>query len=367
MKIKLNRDPKQLEVLKLAGSKNREVSSAAMEMLAGFITPLIEQVIYKASLSDSIYTKLYYDADTTPSIPLDFYIDKKVDFVRVWSQTIAGGLPRNEIAGLQELKVQTYGLDSSVGFLKRYARLGQLDHVARALKWMAQELLVKIETNAFTPVFGAVAQASTQGLNHVISAANAGQLTLEDFSKLITRAKLINAATIDGGTPIAGGYRGVTDLFLGVTAMEKIRSWTYNPLNTIAGPTGTEGTPGGTSVGIPAPEKFREQIYSNAGLSEVWGLRLHEVYELETNGAYSVIFDNYYGGSYTVGTNSFILGVDMSRDALVKPVETSNDGYEVGVFNDDQYVTREEKVGWYTHREEGAVVLDDRALSGLVW
>lgn len=363
MKIKLNRDPKQLEVLKLAGSKNREVSNAAMEMLAGFITPLIQQVIYKASLSDAIYSKLTYDQDTTPSIPLDFYIDKKADYVRVWSQTIAGGLPRNEIAGLQELKVQTYGLDSSVGFLKRYARLGQLDHIARALKWMAQELLVKIETNAFTPVFGAVAQASTNNLAHVISAATTGSLTLEDFSKLITRAKLINAANIDGGTPIAGGYRGVTDLFLGVTAMEKIRAWTYNPLNTEAG--AKNGSNWATAV--PAPEKFREEIYSNAGLAEVWGLKLHEVYELESNGAYSVIFDNYYGGSYTVGTNSLVLGVDMSRDALVKPVEVTNDGYEVGVFNDDQYVAREEKIGFYTHREEGAVVLDDRALSALIW
>ena len=366
MKIKLNRDPKQLEVLKLAGSRNRETSNAAMEMLAGFITPLIQEVIYKASLSDSIYTKLSYDQDTTPSIPLDFYIDKKTDFVRVWSQTIAGGLPRNEIAGLQELKVQTYGLDSSIGLLKRYARLGQLDHVARALKWMAQELLVKIETNAFTPIFGALAQASTNSLSHVIAAATTGSLTLEDFSKLITRAKLINAAGIDGGTPIASGYRGVTDLFLGVTAMEKIRAWTYNPLNTTVG--ASIATAAGTAaVGIAAPEAFREQIYSNAGLAEVWGLKLHEVFELESNGAYSVIFDNYYSGSYTVGTNSLVLGVDMSRDALIKPVETSNDGYEVGVFNDNQYYDRDDKIGFYTHREEGAVVLDDRALTGLVW
>lgn len=367
MKIKLDRNPQQVELLKLAGSRNSEVSKKATELLAALISPIIQQVIYKASLSDAIFSPFRYDQDTLPSIPLDFYIDKKTDYVRTWSQSIAGGLPSNFISGLQELKISTYPIDSAVSFLKRYARLGQLDHVARALQWMAQEILVKTETNSFSPVMAAVASANTNGLDHVISAATTGVLTLEDFSKLITRAKLINAATIDGGTPVASGYRGVTDLFLSVTAFEAIRAWTYNPLNTKAGPQGASGTATATNVGIAAPDAFREQIYSNAGLGEVWGLKLHEVYELESTGAYSVIFDNFYSGSYTPGTNSFILGVDMSRDALIKPIEVDDMGREVGVFADDQFVRRSEKIGWYAHREEGAVVLDDRALSGIIW
>lgn len=366
MKIKLNRDPKQLELLKAAGSENGQTSAAAMEILASFITPIVQQVIYKASLTDAIYSKLQFDQDQSPSIPLEFYIDKRTDFVRVWSQTLPGGLPSNFVSGLQELKVQTYDLDSAVHFLKKYARLGQLDHVARALKWMAQELLVKVETNAWTPILAAVAAASTNGLSHVTSAANTGSLTLEDISKLITRAKLINAATIDGGTPIASGYRGITDLFVGVSAMEQFRSWTYNPLNTKVGASITTAN-GTAAVGIPAPEKFREEIYSNAGLADVWGLKLHEVYELETNGAYSVIFDNYFSGSYTVGTNNLVVGIDMSRDALVKPVEVDSDGSEVSVQVDDQWTTRSQKLGFFSRKNEGAVILDDRALTSCVW
>jgi len=365
MKIKLNRDPKQLELLKLAGSKNKEVSAQAMEILAGFISPIIQQVIEKAGLSDAVYTKLSFNQDDQPTIPLDFYIDKKVDYVRVWSQSIAGGLPSNFISGLQELKVSTYTIDSAVSFLKRYARLGQLDHIARALKFMAQEILVKTETNSWTPILAALATASTNNLSHVIDAGTVGTLTLEDFSKLITRAKKINAASIDGGTPVASGVRGVTDLFLGLTGMEAIRSWTYNPLNTKAGVTGTGGTPTGSSVGIPAPEAFRSQVYANAGLAEVWGLKLHEVYELESDAAYSVIFDSFFQGSYTVGTNSVIVGVDMSREALIKPIEVDENGFEVGVYADDQWTLRSEKLGMVAKRNEGAVILDDRALTGL--
>jgi hypothetical protein len=367
MKIKLNRDPKQLELLKLAGSKNKEVSAQAMEILAGFISPIIQQVIEKAGLSDAIYSKVTFNQDDQPSIPLDFYIDKKVDYVRVWSQSIAGGLPTNQISGLQELKVSTYTIDSAVSFLKRYARLGQLDHIARALQFMAQEILVKTETNSWTPILAALGSASTNSLAHVISAATVGSLTLEDFSKLITRAKKINAASIDGGTPVASGVRGVTDLFLGITGMEAIRSWTYNPLNTKAGVTGTGGTPTGSSVGIPAPEAFRSQIYANAGLAEVWGLKLHEVYELESDAAYSVIFDNYYQNSFTPGTNSLIVGVDMSREALIKPVEVDDNGNEVGVFADDQWTQRSEKLGFFSRRVEGSCVLDDRCLTGLLF
>jgi len=365
MKIKLNRDPKQLELIKLAGSKNREVSSQAMEILAGFIGPILQQVIYKAGTSDVIYSKLTFDQDTLPTIPLDFYIDKKVDFVRTWSSSIPGGLPTNFISGLTELKVSTYGIDSAVSFLKRYARLGQLDHVARALKWMAQELLVKTEINAWTPVLAALANASTNNLAHVIASTTAGVLQLDDFSRLITRSKKINAAGIDGGTP-NGYYKGVTDMFLSPEAMEQIRGWVYQPLNTRVG--ASIATANGTAaVGIAAPDSMREEIYRQAGSAEVFGIQLHEVYELSPEGPYGVIFDAYFSGSFVAGTNNLVVGVDLSREALIETVEVDGNGGEVRVYNDDQFTIRSEKIGFAAEKNLGNVVLDDRALTGLTY
>jgi len=369
MKINLKRDPQSLELIKLAGSKNREVSKQAMEILAGFITPIIQTVIYKASVADGIYTKLTYDQDTSPSIPLDLYIDKKVDFVRVWSQSIAGGLPSNLIQGLTEMKISTYELNSAVSFLKRYARLGQLDHVGQAIKWMAQEILVKREINAFTPILAALAGATTNGLSHIINSTTAGVLQIDDFNRLWTRARKINAASIDGGTPVAGGAKGITDLFLSPEMMEQVRAFAYQPMNTRIGVQTVIGTPAnayGGATAVPLPDSVREEIYRNAGASEIFGLTLHDINELSPEGPYGVIFDQYYGGTFTAGTSNLVIGLDLGRTSLIEAVETDENGNELVVLADDQWVSRSEKIGWYANRNQGHVVLDDRVAVGLI-
>ncbi len=362
MKIKLEHNEKQLELIKLAGSKNRATSEAAMEILAGFVSPIIQTVIDKAAISNSIYTTLEYNQDDAPSIPLDLYIDKQVDYVRVWSQSIAGGLPTNHIQGLQELKFTTYEIDSAVSMLKQFARVAGLENLSRALNRMAQEILVKRETNSFVPVLASLAQASTNNLSHVIAATTSGFFQLDDLNRLWTRARKINAATIDGGTPVAGGAKGLTDLFVAPEVLENIRGFVYNPLNTRSG--NTNGSNYATSVALP--DSMREKIYQNAGAAELFGVAIHEVLELSPEGPYNVIFDNYYNGSFTAGTSKLALGVDLTRESCLKPVEVDETGGQVSTMPDDQFTARSQKIGFYSVVHEGAIVVDDRALTGIV-
>lgn len=359
MKIKLEKNEKQIELIKAAGSKSRAISEAAMEILASMVSPIIQTVIDKAALSNAIYTTLSYNQDEAPSIPLDLYIDKQVDYVRVWSQSIAGGLPTNQIQGLQELKFSTYQLDSAVSMLKQFARVAGLDNLARALNRVAQELLVKRETNAFTPVFAAVAGASTNNLSHVIAATSAGLFQLDDLNRLLTRTRKINAA-FNGGTP-AGAAKGLTDIFVSPEILENIRSFVYQPLNTRSGAVATSG-----ATAVPLTDSMRDAIYQSAGAAELFGVSIHEVLELSPEGAYNVIFDNYSSASFTAGTSQFVLGVDMSREALLKPVEVDETGGSVVTQPDDQFVQRAGKIGFYSTVNEGAIVIDDRALSGLI-
>lgn len=363
MKIKLENNENQVELIKAAGSKNRATSEAAMEVLASLVSPIIQTVIDAAASSQAIYTNLPYNQDSAPSIPLDLYIDKDVDYVRVWSQSIAGGLPTNHIQGLQELKFTTYQLDSAVSMLKQFARVGGLNNLARALNRVAQELLVKREINAFTPVLAAVAQASTHNLSHVIGAATAQTFQLDDLNKLLTRARKINAATINNGTP-ASPAKGLTDIFVSPEILEDIRSFVYQPLNTRSGK--VDGTGGSTAVALT--DTMRDKIYQAAGASELFGVAVHELLELSPEGAYSVIFDNYYSASptFTGGTSQLVLGVDMSREACIKPVEVDENGGSVVTYPDDQFVTRSQKIGLASTVNEGAVILDDRALLGIV-
>ena len=65
--------------------------------------------------------------------------------------------------------------------------------------------------------------------------------------------------------------------------------------------------------------------------------------------------------------DELVLGIDRSRESLVRPVAV--DGENGGEFNliaDDQYSIRQNKIGYFGSLEEGRVVLDDRALIGTV-
>lgn len=365
MKITLNRTPEQVQLVKAMASKNREEALKAQDIVAALVAPLIQTVIDRASTSDTIYDTLTFNQDEHPSIPLDLYYDKSADYVRVWSQTMAGGLPTNHIQGLTELKFTTYSLDSAVSCLKRYARLGQLDNVARMIKRMAQEILSKQELNAWTPILAAVAQASTNvngnAISHVIAATTAGILQINDFNNLITRSKKLNRSW-DGGTPAE--VFGVTDIYMSAEKMADVRAFAYQPMNTRQG--AITATAAGTSAtSVPLPDDVRSKIYNAAGASEIFGLTLHELPELSTDSAYGVIFDSFYGGSFTAGTTELVLAVDKSREAFVKPVEVDENGSRVITQADDSFTIRSEKLGYFSKCQQGAVVLDSRAVCAL--
>jgi hypothetical protein len=359
MNITLEKNAKSVELIKMAGSRNKAESAAAMEVVAAFATPIIQTVIDKAGVSNTIFKSWGYDQDTNPSIPLDIWIDKKVDHVRVWSQTIAGGLPTNYIQGLTELKFSPYDLDTAISMDKKFARVNGLENVSRALKRMAQELLIKQEINRFTPLLAALAVASTNNLAHAFAATATGVLQMDDFNSLLLRGRLINAAW-DGGTPDASSAKGVTDVYLSATMMAQIRSFVYQPMNTRTVPAA------GANTAMPLPDSIREEIYRNAGTSEVFGIGLHEVLELESTGIYSLIFDSYYAGTFTPGTHSLVLGIDATRDGLLAPYENSDNGGNVSTLPDDQFVARSNKIGWYAHATQNAVVADDRQVLGLI-
>ena len=361
MKIKLDKTPEQVELIKAAGSKNREVSAKALEILAEFISTLMQQVINRAAVATNLYDRISYAEDSYPSIPLDIWLDKPADTVRVWSQSIAGGLPTSHVQGLQELKFVPFTLDSAVSMLKKYARLGQLENVSRAIERMTQEILSKKEVAAFTPILAATAQSSTNvngvALSHILPSVAAGVFQIADLNALLVRVKKINSAW-DGGTPVASN-RGVTDLFLSYQRMADVRSFAYQPVNTRSGAVATSGA---SSVALP--DSIRESIYNAAGTSEIFGVALHEVNELDAASPFTAIFDNYYNGTFTAGAE-LILGIDSSRPSLIQAVETGANESEANVMVDDQFLTRQEKLGWYVQTNQCYNVVDDRALCGL--
>ena len=365
MKIQFEKNPEQIELIKALASENKTVAMEAQEAFAAFISDVVQQVLLQAGTASMIYRDVEFDEDDSPSIPLDLYYGLNEGHISVWSQTVGGGLPTNFVQGMQEMKVNTYRLDSAISMDKRYVRRARLDVVAAGLERMANEILVKQERNAWAVILKLLAEASTNGTQHVFRVGTAGTFQLDDMNKLWTLVRRLNAA-YTGGTPQALQSRGLTDIFVSPEVKEQIRAFAYNPMNTRSG--------GGTSAGnVALPDSVREEIYRAAGTNEIFGVTIHELLELGESRKYNDLFDTFagsttFGGSaFTSATDELILGIDASRNAFLRPVAIQSETRgQVRVLPDDQFLARSQKVGFYSYVEEGRVAVDARAAVGLI-
>lgn len=364
MKINLKKDQEKSELLAAMASKNREESLKAQTAFAALVGPVIPQVLNHYAASKVIYKDIPYAMDEVPSIPRDLYQDNIEGLFFVWSQATPGGLATQEVWGHDEWRFKTYCLDSAISFSKVYARQARLDVVAKAIERLSQEILVKTEYQAWNTVLTALAGASTNGADHLISATTAGNFQLDDVNRLWTFVKRLRNSWV-GGTPIGAPGRGLTDLFVSPEVTEKIRAMAYNPVNTTAVPNTDEST----ALGLP--DAMRERIYTQAGMPEIFGVKINELNELGVGKIYNSIFDSVLaaagGVSFDGSTQEIVLGFDLSLESAIRVIASDSEtGSTFQLEPDDQFVARQQKVGWYGSLEEGRIVMDNKAFVGLI-
>ena len=357
MKLKLKNTPEQVELIKAMGSRDANVAREATQAFAAFIGPVVSKVLMQAGTASAVYSDLAYDEDDNPSIPLDLWVGEGEGYTTVWSQNVAGGLPTSNVEGFSELKVATYRLDSAVSMLKRYVRRGRLDVVSKAVERMTNEVLVKQERNAWAVVLKALAEAQSNGADH-LERITGGALTLGGLNSLITLVKRINTSYAGGTTD--SSY-GLTDLFVSPEIKGDIRAFAYNQV---------------TNSSTDLPAGVREEIFRNAGAQEIYGIAIHEMVEFGVGKKYNTLFNSFYGGTnggnpldFDQGNSGdeILVGLDLTKDAFVRPVaRNSETGGTFTALPDDQFVTRADKVGFYGSLEEGRVCLDGRAVAGLI-
>jgi hypothetical protein len=348
------------------GSNNREEAYEAQAAVAELLGPVVTEVINNAVTVGNLFTTLTYQADDNPSLPLDLFHDiSEEDYVQVYSQQVAGGLPYNQVfPAHNELKFSTYTLDSALAFDRKYAKKARVDVVSKTFTRMAQEVMLKQERTAFNVLASALVggdSLTAAAGDHIIAAAGSA-LVLDDLNQLITTSKRINSSFV-GGTPVGGSKVGVTDLLVSPEVVADIRAMAYNPINTKTAPITSA-----IKDGIAAPEDLRSQLYSGAGLPSFYGINIIEVLELGSGQRFNKIFDAVKGGvSFTEASEQILIGVDRSRDALLRPVvlDEGSTG-ELNVLVDDQFSVRQNKIGYYGKVEEGRVCIDDRALCGII-
>ena len=385
MKITLKRTDEQVELIKAMASRNRDTAYAAQVALAEFIGPVLAEVINTAPTVSNLFTPLQFNADDNPSIPLDLYYDIfDEDYIRVYSQSVAGGLPTNYVQPTaSELKFTTYSLDSAVSFDRKYAARSRLDVIGKTFTRVAQEVLLKQERTSSNLLMTALANAKTgtstdQGaLRHVFRTAQANRLMLDDLNRLFTKIKRINSSW-SGGTP-SGARKGLSDLLVSPEVVESIRSMAYNPVST-RGPSGAIAV-ANDGAGLPAPDALRASVFSQSGLTEFFGIAIMEILELGVGKRFNQVFGTvsgtnaYYAhgiaptttSAFLPGSEEIIVGLDRTRDAMVRAIAVDSEtGSEFNLVADDQFSSRQQRIGYYGALEEGRMVLDDRALVGLI-
>ena len=378
MKITIKRTEDQLALVRAMGSNNREEAYEAQAAVADLLGPVVSEVINNAPTVGNLYTSLSYGEDDNPSLPLDLFHDiTDEDYIQVYSQQVAGGLPYSQVfPAHNELKFSTYTLDSALAFDRKYVRKARLDVVSKTFTRMAQEVLLKQTKTAFNVLATALVKgqgtSATAG-SQIIGSTTENRFVLDDFNRLITKSKRINSS-FNGGTPVGGVKSGITDLLVSPEMVEQLRSMAYNPINTID----ADGSTAGATDGQVAPDVLRQELFSAAGLPSFYGINIMEINQMGINQTFNKLFAAVVTaegatvvgggntGTFAQGTDEIIIGIDRSKDALIRPVVIGEGSpSELQVLVDDQFSVRQNKIGYYGKVEEGRICIDDRALIGL--
>ena len=116
---------------------------------------------------------------------------------------------------------------------------------------------------------------------------------------------------------------------------------------------------------------MRNAVYNNAGLPEFYGISIMEINELGVGQKFNDIYLALGGvdesGNPAAATDEIAIGLDRSRESLLRAVALDSDtGSQFTLLPDDQYSVRQQKIGFYGSMEEGRMILDNRAVFGLL-
>jgi hypothetical protein len=242
-----------------------------------------------------------------------------------------------------------------------------LDVVSKAIERMANEILVKQDRNAWAVALKGLADgrgkfgtdAVPTGLvsGNIVNTSGtaAAAVTLADLNKLITKMKRLNASYAVG-SPVAAYSKGITDLFVSPEVVANFRAMSF---------TAFEDSAAAEQVG----SGVKDEMYRAGGFSSLFGINIVDMYEFGVGQKYQTLFNAVKNSNTTFDTalDNLLVGVDRSVDAFVRPVaRNAETGSTFTALPDDQYSQRQDKIGFYGGLEEGRVMLDARAIVGLI-
>ena len=257
---------------------------------AQVILPLLEtQSTIRAIFTPEI---LPPGAQATYDIPFD-------DVNCAWIMPQIGGIPQIQVEGT-EIYVSTFGIDAAVQWQMDVARQGRFQVGERATNLLKNKIIEQEELAGWSLI---KAHAAVLGDDQKVNASNG--LTVDTFNDIVTTGDLLR--------------RKVTDIYVSPKRFADMRKWV----------TATD-----------LSNTIKDKAFEAAGLIEVWGVRIHRVYDSK------LVSDN---KGYAFG---------------------QRDGYTYGVMPirqtlqtfDNPIAIMEWKIGIMARENVGFAVLDEKGL-----
>lgn len=231
-------------------------------------------------------------AQATYDIPFD-------DVNCAWVMPQIGGIPQIQVEGT-EIYVSTFGIDAAVQWQMDVARQGRFQVGERATNLLKNKIIEQEELAGWSLI---KAHAAVLGDDQKVTASSG--LTVDAFNDIVTAGDLLR--------------RKITDIYVSPKRFADMRKW----VNTA-----------GLSDGL------KDKAFDAAGLIEVWGVRIHRVYDSK------LVSDN---KGYAFG---------------------QRDGYTYGVMPirqtlqtfDNPIAIMEWKIGIMARENVGFAVLDEKGL-----
>lgn len=313
-----------IELFKLSGSSDRQVALAAQRQLAKAIETPLRKGLQSGNIIDGIFQ---VTTDGNLEFPLDLLAPGTEGQHVAYTNPGHGYIPQRSVES-DYVRVSTYGITSSIDFLLSYARKASWGILARSIQVLEASFVKKLNDDGWHTLLAACADRNI--LVNDADAAN-GQFT----KRLLSLMKTVARRNGGGNSVTATGK--LTDVWLSLEGVEDVRNWGIDQLD----------------------DTSRREVYQaqdgGAPLKGIYGLALHDIFELGDGQEYQDYFITDLGGSLPSGDTELVIGLDLSsNDSFIMPMPLPVEVFE------DETLHRHQRQGYYGWAEVGFAVLDGR-------
>jgi hypothetical protein len=315
-------------LLKRTGSNDRQYALAAQRELAKALELPIRQGILEGDVISPIFTPIKFEPGQQIEFPLDIVIPGTERDYSAYTIPNHGRIPERNMEG-DYITIPTYDVGSSVDWLLKFSRDARWDVVGRAMQVLEATFVRKANLDGWRTV---VAAAIDRNVVVYDAAAPVGFFTKRLISLMKSLMRRAGGGNLTSLNPIR-----LSDVFLSVEAVEDIRAWNLTEID----------------------DQTRRKIFESredGGLSEIFGVALHEMIELGVG----QLIQNFFlqlGGTLPTGRQEIAFGLDLSNpDVFVMPIRA-----EIEIF-EDETLHRQRRAGFYGWGEHGFSCLDNRRI-----